>query len=95
MIIIETRAPRTSALWKPNEFLEVADLYPIHIETIDIPIPPTSDSMCAAYVKIANELEIIPPAISTIMKRKQIATTIPSFLKASFPLFSYAWKSGS
>ena len=80
IIIMETKAPRTSALWKPKEFFAVAVLYPIAIETIDIPIPLTSDIMCAASVKIANELEIIPPAISTIMKRKQIPTTIPSFL---------------
>ena len=95
IIMIETKAPSTSALWYPKEFFAVAFFYPIYIEIIDIPIPPTSESMCAASVKIANELEMIPPAISTIMKRKQIATTIPSFLKASFPLANYAWKSSS
>jgi len=89
IIIIETRAPSTSALWYPKEFFAVAFFYPIQIEIIDIPIPPTSDIMCAASVKIAKELETIPPAISTIMNRKQIATTIPSFLKASFPSLNY------
>ena len=73
----------------------MAAFYPIHMEIIDIPIPPTSDIMCAASVNIANELEIIPPAISTIMKRKQIATTIPSFLKAISPSFNYFWKASS
>jgi len=51
--------------------------------------PPTSESMCAASVRIANELDMIPPKTSTIMKRKQITTTTVSFLNALFPFNNF------
>lgn len=47
--------------------------------------PATSESICAASVNIARELEMRPPMISQIMNRKQIMITQISFLKASFP----------
>lgn len=46
--------------------------------------PATSESMCAASVRIARDPEIQPPITSTTIKKKQIATTITSLLNALF-----------
>jgi hypothetical protein len=90
MIITLARAPTTSALWNPKEFFAVGFFYPIQIETILITKPPTSESICAASVKIANDPDKIPPAISTIINMKHITTTIASFLNALSPALSFA-----
>ena len=88
-------APRTSALWYPKEDECCGLFWLIHMENILIIKPPTSDSICAASVNIASEFETIPPTISTIIKKKHMATTMPSFLKALFPSTNFYWNMGS
>ena len=59
------------------------------MENMLIMNPPTSESICAASVRIAKEPEMRPPIISTIMKAKQIMTTIANFLNALSPILSF------
>lgn len=61
------------------------------MENILIMNPATSENICAASVKIANDPDIKPPIISMIMKTKQIITTVNSLLNALFPCSSFFW----
>jgi len=95
MISTEARAPRISALWYPKESEEVWGFWLIHIENILIRKPATSESMWAASVRMARELDMIPPIISTTMKPKQMTTTIIKRLKARLAFFYFILNSSS
>jgi hypothetical protein len=59
------------------------------MEIILIQKPAISEAMCAASVRIANEPEISPPAISVIINKKQIIKTHLSLAIAEFPFRSF------
>lgn len=85
--IILTRVPTTSARWYPNDKTLVAGLWAIVNDTIDIAKPTKSEARCAVSVKIAIELDRIPPMIYAIMKNTDTNETSISFFRA-FRLFS-------
>ena len=78
MIRMQTIAPITSALAIPKVYLKEAGFLPILIDKILINKAQTSESICAASVMMAAELDQIPPTNSMIMKIKQNTATILS-----------------
>ena len=54
--------------------------------------PATSEHICAASVKIANEPDKIPPKISATIKNKQTLRTIVSFFIAFLPISNFLLK---
>jgi len=60
-----------------------------------MPNPPTSESMCAASVRMAKDPDHIPPHTSQNMKKRHTPRTSPSLLYTSSAFFYFSLKSSS
>ena len=68
-------APRTSVRRNPKDFFSVGAFIARCMDMILMKNPATSESICAASVMMAIELESHPPMNSNIMKAKQMKVT--------------------